>query len=261
MTERAVRGTQAIDRAVDLVERVVLADDALSFTDLTTECGLPRSTTSRLLSALERGGLLARDPAGTWLPGRLFELYAASRGEAGWVVEASHSELVALGEETGETIHLAVVRAGTVVHVDQVDSTFLLGSRDWIGVEVPPHASALGKIFYAWDVLGLPDGDLEPLTSETVTSVGGLARMLPAIRRTGFATTVDELEPGLTGVAAPVRVDGEVVAALGLSGPTSRLAPTISTTGAVVAAHARALSTRLSRTRPGAGGTQKEGAA
>lgn len=261
MAERPVRGTQAIDRAVDLVERVVQAGDAVSFTELTTECGLPRSTTSRLLTALERGGLLARDGSGTWLPGRLFELYAASRGESGWLVEAAHSQLVSLGEETGETIHLAVVRAGTVVHVDQVDSTFLLGSRDWIGVEVPSHASALGKVFYAWDVLGLPDGGLEPLTLQTVRSIDALARMLPAIRRAGFATTVDELEPGLTGVAAPVRVDGRVVAALGLSGPTSRLGPTISTTGAVVAAHARALSTKLSRTRPGAGGTQKEGAA
>lgn len=261
MGENAVRGTQAIDRAVDLLERVVRADEPMSFTALATESGFARSTTSRLLSALERGGLLARDESGAWWPGRLFELYAAGRGAAARLVEICHPELVALGEATGETVHLAVARAGTVVHIDQVDSTFLLGSRDWVGVDVPSHASALGKVLYAWGALGLPEGDLERLTPATLASAEDLARSLPAVRRRGYATTVDELELGLSALAAPVAVGDRVVAALGLSGPTSRLAPSIPATGAVVAAHARALSTRLSRTRPGAAGPQKEGAA
>ena len=57
--------------------------------------------------------------------------------------------------------------------------------------------------------------------------------------------TVDELEPGLTGVAAPVRTRGVVVAALGISGPTSRLADALASTGSLVATHAAALSARL----------------
>ena len=53
------------------------------------------------------------------------------------------------------------------------------------------------------------------------------------------------LTKGLTGVAAPVRSHGVVVAALGISGPTSRLAGDLASTGALVAASAAALSTRL----------------
>ncbi|MBP6997075.1 MAG: IclR family transcriptional regulator [Phycicoccus sp.] len=254
-------GTQAVDRALDLLARVVQAGEPVSFTELSDRTGLARSTTSRLLSALERGGFVVRDGEGTFVPGVLFEMYAASRDGDALLIQTCHPELVALGEETGETIHLAVARADTVVHLDQVDSTYFLGSRDWIGVEVPPHTSALGKVLYAWDALTLPAGELEAPTPQSIASVADLARELPGIRRRGWAQTVDELELGLTGLAAPVLVDGVIVAAIGLSGPTSRLADQISTTGAVVAAHARALSTRLRRTGIGAASRPKEGAA
>lgn len=261
MTDNAPNGTQAIDRAIDLLERVLVADAAPSFTELSADSGLARSTTSRLLTALERGGLLIKDADGAWLPGRLFELYAASRDGHDWLVGACHPELISLGEETGETIHLAVPRAGTAMHVDQVESTYLLGSRDWLGVDVPAHTSALGKVLFAWEALELPQGRLEQLTPSSVASGGELAATLRGIRRAGFATAVDELEIGLSAIAAPVFLDGRAVAAIGLSGPTSRLSPTFPATGPVVVAHARALSTRLGRIRKGAANPQKEGAA
>ncbi len=256
-----VTGTQAVDRALDLAARIVHAGGPVTFTELAEQSGYARSTTSRLLAALERGGLVGRGEDGTFVPGALFEMYAASHDADAVLVEASRPELVALGEATGETINLAVARAGTVVQIDQVDSSFFLGSRNWVGVEVPPHTSALGKVLYAWEALPLPAGALVQLTAQSVGSVDALAATLPTIRRLGYATTIDELEPGLTGVAAPVLVDGKVVAALGVSGPTSRIAATISTTGTVVAAHARALSTRLRRHGFGGADRRKDGAA
>ena len=75
--------------------------------------------------------------------------------------------LEAIGESTGETVHLAVANGGRVDHIAQVDSTFLLGARDWTDVEVPPHCSALGKVLLAWDVLDLPAGRLETPTEHT----------------------------------------------------------------------------------------------
>ena len=78
-----------------------------------------------------------------------------------------------------------------------------------------------------------------------ITTGSALKARLPGIRQDGFASTVDELEPGLTGVAAPVRHHGTVVGALGISGPTSRLAADLRSTGTLVAAHAKALSNRL----------------
>jgi DNA-binding IclR family transcriptional regulator len=132
-----------------------------------------------------------------------------------------------------------------VVQVAQVDSAYFLGSRDWVGTDVAAHCSALGKVLFAYGALPVPTGRLDVLTPASVPTGAALEAQLPGIRQDGFATTVDELEPGLTGIAAPVRQHGAVVAALGISGPTSRLAGDLRSTGAMVAAHARALSARL----------------
>lgn len=238
-------GTQSIDRAADLLARVVRAPAPVTFTELAEVTGLARSTTSRLLSALERADLLARDDHGRWTPGALFDHYATRRSDDAHLVEAADSTMRALGDLTGETVNLGVARRGTVVQVAQVDSAYYLGSRDWVGTDVPAHCSALGKVLYAYGVLPLPQGTLDALTTESITTGTALKSRLPAIRQDGFASTVDELEPGLTGVAAPVRHHGTVVAALGVSGPTSRLAADLRSTGTLVAAHAKVLSARL----------------
>lgn len=238
-------GTQSIDRAADLVDRVVRADGPVSATALAEATGLARSTTQRLLGALERAELLARDEAGGWSPGGLFDLYATRRADDEVLVEAAGPAMRELGELTGETVNLGVPRRGTVVQVAQVDAAYFLGSRDWVGTDVPAHCSALGKVLYAYGALPVPTGQLDAPAPKSVTSGAALAEQLPGIRRAGWAATVDELEPGLTGVAAPVRTRGVVVAALGISGPTSRLSDQISSTGALVASHAAALSARL----------------
>jgi IclR family transcriptional regulator, acetate operon repressor len=244
-TPTAGTGTQSIDRATDLLARVVRAQAPVTFTELNEVTGLTRSTTSRLLSALERADLLIRDDQGRWTPGTLFDHYATQRTDDGHLVETADPTMRALGDLTGETINLGVARRGTVVQVAQVDSAYFLGSRDWVGTDVPAHCSALGKVLFAHGALPVASGRLDALTPASVTTGAALQAQLPAIRSDGFATTVDELEPGLTGVAAPVRRHGAVVAALGISGPTSRLAADLRSTGTLVAAHARVLSARL----------------
>ena len=237
--------TQSIDRAADLLARVVRAPSPVTFTELAEVTGLARSTTSRLLSALERADLLARDEQARWIPGALFDHYAARRSDDAHLVEAADSTMRALGDLTGETVNLGVPRRGMVVQVAQVDSSYYLGSRDWVGTDVPAHCSALGLVLYAHGALPAPSGKLEALTPASLATGAALKARLPGIRHDGFSTTVDELEPGLTGVAAPVRLGGTVVAALGISGPTSRLAADLRSTGTLVAAHAKALSNRL----------------
>ncbi len=246
MNSNPTTGTQSIDRAADLLARVVRADQPPTFTDLADATGLARSTTSRILAALERADLIDRAHDGALRPGSLFDLYAARRTADDVLAEHALGTMRALGELTGETINLGVGRGDTVQQIAQVDSTYFLGSRDWVGVEVPAHCSALGKVLYAARVLRVPTGALEQVTDATISTGAALNAALPGIRDLGYAITVDELELGLTGIAAPVSRDGIVIAALGLSGPTSRLADHLQATGAVVAAHARALSARLS---------------
>lgn len=252
-------GTQAVDRAALLVATVVRADEPLAFSELAEECGLPKSTASRLLTALERTELLERNDVGCYVAGPLFWRYATRHDPWTEVAQVAEPILAHVSDETGETVNLGVPRGEHVIHVAQVDARYLLGTRDWTRVEVPPHSSSLGKVLYAYGALAMPARSLERLTEATIVDATGLRTHLAAVRRRGYAFTVDELELGLTGIAAPVRAgrDGAVIAALGISGPTSRLADRLAPVGRLLKDQADQLSVLLGRRTP----TPQEGVA
>ncbi len=250
-------GTRAIDRAAQLLVWIVEADQPLSFTALVERSGLPKSTTSRLLSALERHRLVERDPDGAFRPGPVFDQYASRAGDAE-LVAAAQPVLERLGDRTGETINLAVPSGGEVNQIAQVDSRYLLGATNWVGLRVPLHCSALGKVFLAYGTAALPSGRLEKRTARTITSRAELEAELRSVRERGYAVAREELEPGLIAIAAPVRGHrGTVVAAVSVSGPSVRLTPErIDEVGALLVAETQALSAVLGY-RP----DTKEGAA
>jgi DNA-binding IclR family transcriptional regulator len=256
----ASTGTQAVDRAAQLVSTVVHADAPLTFAELQEASGLAKSTTSRMLTALERTGLVERDAAGSYVAGSLFWLYAARHDPWEELVRLARPAMERIGDATSETVHLSVTRGEKVVQVAQVDSRYLLGTRDWTEIEVPAHTSALGKVFYAWGALPVPDGPLEALTDDTLTTPESLRRDGIATRRRGWAVTQDELEVGLTGIAVPVQGPrGDVVAALGISGPTARLDERIAEIGRNLSSHAAELSGLLRGRTPNP--VNKEGVA
>jgi IclR family transcriptional regulator, acetate operon repressor len=228
-------GTQAVDRAAQLLIEVARHRDPVSFTELTAASGLAKSTTSRLLMALERNGLVRRDGSGRFSPGGVFLSYAWRGGAEADLVSVAQPALAHLGEQTGETVNLGVPREGGLVEqIAQVDSRYLIGGTNWVGLTVPLHCAALGKVLLAFGAAELPKGRLEQRTDRTITSRTALAAELAAVRERGYAVTIEELEPGLVAVAAPVFVASTLaggtiastvaVAALSVSGPASRLA-------------------------------------
>lgn len=236
-------GAQAVERAAQLLTLVVQADEPINFTELVDDSGLARSTTSRLLAALEANHLLERDAGGAYRCGALFALYAARHDPWSQIARLADPVLRAIGSETGETVNLAVARGDTVIQIAQVDSTYMLGARDWMQVSVPPHCSALGKVLYAYECLPEPQGALEQLTPHSLATAEALHRQVVAIRGAGYATTREELEIGLAAVAVPVRgSEGRVVAALGVSGPSARLGSKLDSVGRLLIHHSDALS-------------------
>jgi IclR family transcriptional regulator, acetate operon repressor len=220
-------GTQAVDRAARLLTEVVHASDPMTFTGLSAATGLAKSTTSRLLLALERNGLVRRDDHGRFLPGEMFVSFAWRGGAEAGLVAVAQPFLERLGKATGETINLGVVSGGMVEQIAQVDSTYFIGGTNWVGLSVPLHCSALGKVLLAYGSTSLPAEKTERLerrTDKTITSEAALRAELASVRARGYAITDEELEPGLIALAAPVRgFDGAVVAALSVSAPTTRM--------------------------------------
>lgn len=216
-------GTRSVDRAAQILLHVLETADPPTVGALSARLGLPKSTASRLVGALERRGLVQREgDAGVLVPGGVLQRYARRvTGDAELVALAAES-LDRLAGASGETVNVGVPSLGEVELLDQRDSRHFLGSTNWVGRRVPAHGSALGKVFYAFDALPVPTGPLERLAPATSSSADELR--LDEVRAQGFAAAVEELEPGLWAVAAPVRdASGAVVAALSISGPTVRL--------------------------------------
>lgn len=228
VAQMAESGTQAIDRAAELLVSVVESTRPLGVGELSTRSGLPKSTTSRLVGALERSGLLQRALDRRVSPGPVL-LRFAHRDSGASLVELALPALRALAELSGETINLGVPTALGVEHLAQEDSRHFVGGTNWLGRPVPYDVSANGKVLRAF---GVPP----PPTRE--------AR---EIRRRGYATAVDELERGLSALAAPVLGPaGEAVAALSISGPTIRLSrERIRELAPALLEHARLVSARL----------------
>jgi IclR family acetate operon transcriptional repressor len=252
----AAKATTAVDRGAELLVRVLEADQPVALTDLASASGIPKSTASRLLSALERQGLVEQEgERGRLRPGpailRVAERSLLERS----VVELAHSSLDALGEASGETINLAVPAREGVEHVAQVESRHFLGAGQWLGRSVDYHCTAVGKVFMAFGraTATAAARPLTRLTEHTITDPERLRAELEEVRHEEFATAMDELEIGLAAIAAPVRgAGGEVVAALSISGPTIRMPPErVAEFKPILMKEARLLSRRLGNTEQG----------
>jgi DNA-binding IclR family transcriptional regulator len=200
------RGTQTIDRAAQLLTLVLEADEPRALSELAGDAELPKSTASRLLSALERTGLVEQHGRrGSFEPGPVLRRYA----HRGQLVELAQPHLEKLSELSGETINLAVPGPLGVEHLAQIESRHFLGTGDWVGRRVPYDCTAVGKVLIAFG-----GADARPLEPTVIARV----------QRDGYATAIDELEVGLAGLAAPVLGAGDrAIAALSISGPTLRL--------------------------------------
>jgi DNA-binding IclR family transcriptional regulator len=246
---QASTGTRAVDRAATLLVAILESEPPPTFTDLQRTTGLAKSTLSRLLSSLERHDLVSRSGDGVLRPGAVLTRFAHSGRPYDELIALSAPRLEALSEATGETINLAVMVGHEVEQIAQVASTFLMGNVNWVGMRLPLHCTALGKVFLA-EGAPLPEGRLERRTPETISSRMRLEAELATVRERGWAVADSELEPGLVAVAAPVRgPDGNVVAALSISGPSVRIGRDQQEAfGLLLASEAHALSAQLGHT-------------
>lgn len=209
----SVSGVGVLDKAVGVLS-ALRASGALGLAELQHATGLPRATAHRLAVALEEHGLVRRDAAGRFCLG--FELIAMGRAAADAfpLGDIARPLLVDLRDNTGESVQL-FVREGN--------------ERRCVVSLQSPHG-------LRWIV---PEGARLPL------DVGSAGHVLLAVSASapGFVESVEEREPGVASVSAPVRSrSGLVIAAVSVSGPVERLTRDPGTRfGATVVACAAAL--------------------
>jgi DNA-binding IclR family transcriptional regulator len=219
---------QSVDRAAAILE-ILARDGEAGVTEVARELGVHKSTASRLLAALDRRELVTQDTArGRFRLGVGIVRLAGAAARRLDLVQESRPVCRALAQEVGETVNIAILSGRDALYLDQVAGPAALSPHNWAGQRIPLHATSDGKVLLAYlppaEVAGHLVPPLRRFTDYTITTAAGLARVLAEVQRRGYATAVEELEAGLTAVAAPVRnAEGDVAASISASGPSFRI--------------------------------------
>jgi len=219
---------QSVDRAVAILE-ILARDGEAGVTEVARELGVHKSTASRLLAALDRRELVSQDTArGRFRLGVGLVRLAGAAGRSLDVVQESRPVCRALARQEGETVNLAILSGRDALYLDQVAGPAALSPHNWAGQRIPLHATSDGKVLLAYlsqaELARCLPPPLRRFTDRTITTLDELSPVLAEVRQRGFATAVDELEAGLTAIAAPVRnEEGRVVASISASGPSFRI--------------------------------------
>lgn len=224
---RPPQGAQAALRALRLLKLFTIQRPEMSLAELSKASGLNKTTTHRLLRALQSEGLIERNAvtAGYTLGAGLMALGVQALASSD-LRRRARPLLRTLANETGETATLEVPVEDAMLILDEVTGRHVIGAAGNVGTRWPLHATSTGKAVLAFDDNGLARlaEPLEALTSKTLTRKDSFQPQFIDIRRRGYAVTVDELEDGFTAIATVIRSAlGDVQGALSIGGPTQRL--------------------------------------
>ncbi len=224
---RPPQGAQAALRAIRLLKLFTNERPDMSLAELSQRSGLNKTTTHRLLRALQSESLIDRNPVsnayslGTGLMALGIQALAAND-----LRRRVRPLLKMLATETGETATLEVPVENSMLILDEVSGSRVLPGAGNIGTRWPMHATSTGKAWMAFDQSGLDwiSDELQSFTTKTLTCKAQFQPQISDIRRRGYAITVDELEDGFTAVGTVIRgALGEVQGAVSIGGPTRRL--------------------------------------
>lgn len=222
---------RSVDRAAALLLALGELAGEAGVTELARRLGLHKSTASRLLTTLERRGLVEQDEeTGKYRLG-LAVIRLAGRAERTLDLRGiAMPELERLARATREAAAIGMASGGAYLTVAQADGPRIVSGPDWTGRTMPLHGTAAGKVVLAAmaerDVMRIARPGLAATAARTITTLEGLLEELGRIRRRGYATAFSEWIDGMNGVAVPVAdARGRVIASVAVRGPAARLTP------------------------------------
>ena len=217
-------------KALALLDALGRGAPFVGVSELARDAHLPKSTAFRLLARLEEAGYVDRRGTEYCLGRRLFELgnqiaYCRPAG----LRDVALPYLSELYERTHQIVHLAVLEGVDVLYLEKLFGHGHTKAPSHVGRRVPAACCGLGKALLAF---GSPESvrevlakGLEPRTLYTIASHQLFIEELTRIREQGVAYDREEVALGLTCIAAPILKGGQAVAAVSVSGPTSRFDP------------------------------------
>jgi DNA-binding IclR family transcriptional regulator len=223
---------QSVANALDMLETVAASAEGVSFDGLRRQLALSRDTALKLSANLEQRGYLERNrltghyclSLQTLKLSQTFIRQAALLTQARPIIEAANLKC-------GESVYIAVLKDTFSVYLEQAETRQAIRVVSRFGAHLPAYCSAGGKVLLAGlapEELAayLHRAEIDTYTPTTITDHGALEYHLRQITVQGYAINDEELESGVSGVAAPIRNHmGKVVAAAVISAPTMRVSP------------------------------------
>lgn len=204
---------------------------ALGLNDVTQRTGISKSTVFRILTTLTQLGYVVRDAERSYYVSQTIGDLVSSEAGIEAIRRAAMPFMLELRDAYGETVNLGQLEYDKVTYVEVVPSEYALRLHERPGATVSFHASALGKAILAFsdeEFAGslIRGRDLPRLTRNTMTSYDELMADLRRVRERGYAFDRGETSLLATCVAAPILdASGAAVAAISISGPSSRFNP------------------------------------
>jgi DNA-binding IclR family transcriptional regulator len=247
----------SIDRALDILLLLQQEGREMGVTQISSALGIYKSTVHRTLATLERKGFVQQNPDNGkyWLGIRLYSLGMLIR-ERLPLKNIAYPYAKELSERFDEVVHISILDKNALAYPKHIIIDKIQGRQQVLSLTPPVgssaacHSAAVGKCLIAFSprsylqrFIGNP---LPAYTDRTICNWDKLLAELETIRRRGYAVDDEELELGLTCVAGPIldRHSG-IIAALSLSGPTTRVRARFEEIVAEVMRTTRAISASL----------------
>lgn len=220
---------KAFTKGLRLLEALARSDGPRGVTELANELGFTKSNVHRVLATLQQEGYARQLPANSAyeLTTKIWELgnCVIRRLDLVKIARPTMEKLAAI---TGETVHLSVLEDTDVVYVDKIESSHHVRAHTSVGMRAPAFTMATGKTMLAHK----PDDFLErfrplfrPYTAATRTTIEALRADIAQVRQQGYAAVQHgEWREGIAACACAILGrSGELVGAIGMSGPDSRI--------------------------------------
>lgn len=228
--ERPPEFVEALAKGLAILECFDAAHPEMTLSEVARRVGLSPAAARRSLITLADLGYVGQRDKRFHLKPRIMALgsafYFAAR-----VDEVLQPDLRDLVGRFGDASSVGTLDGCDVIYVAHVSVQRARRAAAVVGARYPAHATSMGCVLLA----ALPDDDLDrrleqatfaPLTSRTCTDPAALRERLMQVRAQGYATTVDQLDYGITALAVPIRdSEGRTIAALNSSGYTGMVTP------------------------------------
>lgn len=215
---------RAVERALDILMCFTSETD-LGLTEISIKIGLHKSTVHRLLTTLEEKGFVIRNSATEKyrLGFRIWEL-SANLSQVDDPAILLLPEMERLRDQLGETVSLYLRDGKERIRIQAVQSNQPVRRVAPVGMRLPLTVGASSKVLIAFAKESIQQELLDTMEWSSPIEKEHYMMQLDDIRAQGYATSLEEREPGAAAVSAPIYDRShQLTAALSVSGPVSRL--------------------------------------